>query len=364
MKPKFKINIANDKHLKYIDIIRDTIELSAKRENATSIYYLARLEGYIESQIQAGNAIIVIAESESSKEEFAGFCYIKPWNKCLYSIISGLIVVEKFRRKGLGGMIMEKAFELSSKKYPDAQLLGLTSNETVMKICTKFGFKPISYANINIDESYWRHCQACINYDILVRNENQRCICTGMLYSPALETSKKKDIRVFISYKHEDAEFAEEIDQHLRIYNFDTKRDIRDIGDWKSIKKFMQSIKEQDYAVLIISEAYLQSINCMYEVYEVMKNNKYHERIFPCILDKSIYTIEGKVKYIKYWQNKTTEISLQLKKINAVNSAELATTLNQVQKIQNSVGEFLDVISDMKNPNNEQILDSIIKALP
>ncbi len=74
------------------------------------------------------------------------------------------------------------------------------------------------------------------------------------------------------------------------------KRDVRDIGAWKSIREFMTNIREQDYAVLIVSDLYLKvsdlylkSRNCMFEVTEVMKERAYGKRIFPAVVECGIY---------------------------------------------------------------------------
>ena len=34
------------------------------------------------------------------------------------------------------------------------------------------------------DETFWKGCEGCCNYDILQRNHRRMCLCTGMLYDP------------------------------------------------------------------------------------------------------------------------------------------------------------------------------------
>ena len=36
------------------------------------------------------------------------------------------------------------------------------------------------------DEAFWKGCEGCINHDILVAKNRKFCICTAMLYDPAL----------------------------------------------------------------------------------------------------------------------------------------------------------------------------------
>lgn len=75
--------------------------------------------------------------------------------------------------------------------------------------------------------------------------------------------------------------------------------------------KFKRFYADNKFAVLLISDSYLKSVNCMYEVLEIMKEVEYRRRIFPAIIDANIYSTEEQIKYVKYWE-KRVEI---LKKI-------------------------------------------------
>ena len=56
-------------------------------------------------------------------------------------------------------------------------------------------------------------------------------------------------------------------------------RDKIDIKNWGSIKEYMQSLNDMEYIILIISENYLKSSNCMYEVLETIRDRKYRNKI-------------------------------------------------------------------------------------
>ena len=73
-------------------------------------------------------------------------------------------------------------------------------------------------------------------------------------------------------------------------------RDIRGVDNWQSLKDFMQAIRGNDFAVLLISDSYLKSVNCMYEVLEIMKEVEFRRRIFPAIIDTNIYSMEEQIK--------------------------------------------------------------------
>ena len=171
-----EILIASEEHLGFVPVILQTIEDAAK-VRGTGI--AKRTPEYVEQKMREGKAIIALVNNE-----FAGFCYIESWGNKQYVANSGLIVVEKFRKHGLARKIKEKSFHLSRAKYPDAKLFGLTSGAAVMKINTELGYVPVTFAELTDDEAFWRGCQGCTNYDILLRTDRRYCICTAMLYDP------------------------------------------------------------------------------------------------------------------------------------------------------------------------------------
>ncbi len=176
---EIEVIVANESHIKYVQIILNTIEAAAK-VRGTGI--AKRSPEYVEQKMREGKAIIALADGE-----FAGFCYIESWGNKQYVANSGLIVVDKFRGHGLAKRIKQKSFELSRKMFPDAKLFGLTSGAAVMKINTELGYVPVTFAELTDDEAFWRGCQGCVNADVLERTGRKYCICTAMLYDPAKE---------------------------------------------------------------------------------------------------------------------------------------------------------------------------------
>lgn len=167
------------------------------------------------------------------------------------------------------------------------------------------------------------------------------------------------ELTLFLSYSWKDSELANKIDNELRELGFSVKRDIRDVGTWKSIKEFMRTIREQNYVVLIISPHYLKSANCMYEVMELIKDTYYKDKIFSIVTDGTdIYEPELRVDYICYWQKKKEEMEKAIKPLRLANVPELAAILKQYCFIEMHIGEFLETIADKNNP---QAIDAVGK---
>ena len=172
-----KILIADASHIKYAQIICDTIAESAK-VRGTGI--AKRTPEYIIKRIQNGNAVIAL-----EGDRFAGFCYIEVWGHRKYVANSGLIVHPDFRKQGLAKKIKKAIFDLSRKKFPDAKIFGITTGLAVMKMNYELGYKPVTFSELTDDPEFWKGCRTCKNFDVLTRTEQKMCLCTGMLYDPA-----------------------------------------------------------------------------------------------------------------------------------------------------------------------------------
>jgi len=176
------IEVGNESHIVYVDIINDTIDMAAK-QRGTGI--ARRTYEYLADKLRQGKAIIAL-----DKGRFAGFCYIETWGHNKYVANSGLIVDPEYRGIGLAREIKKKSFELSRSRFPEAKLFGLTTGLAVMKINHELGYRPVTYSELTDDDAFWNGCQGCVNYDILQRTGRTRCLCTGMLYDPVWETGK------------------------------------------------------------------------------------------------------------------------------------------------------------------------------
>ncbi len=179
-----KIVIANESHIKYAQIISDTITESAK-VRGTGI--ARRTPEYIIKRLQNGQAVIAL-----DGENFAGFCYIEVWGHKKFVANSGLIVHPNYRKQGLAKKIKKAIFELSRKKFPDAKIFGITTGLAVMKMNYELGYKPVTFSELTDDPEFWKGCQTCKNFDVLTRTDYKMCLCTGMLFDPKDKTKIKK----------------------------------------------------------------------------------------------------------------------------------------------------------------------------
>ncbi len=176
MDQEIEIYVADERHIPYVDTILETIA-SAAKVRGTGI--AKRDPEYVKQKMREGKAVIALCG-----DDFAGFSYIETWGNKKYVTTSGLIVPEKYRGHGLARRIKHVTFTLARLRWPEAKIFSLTSGAAVMKLNTRLGYLPVTFADLTEDESFWKGCKGCINYDVLQRTGRRYCICTGMLFDP------------------------------------------------------------------------------------------------------------------------------------------------------------------------------------
>lgn len=182
-----EIIIADKSHIIYADIICKTIADSA---NVRGTGIARRTPEYVIQRMENGNAVIALDGGM-----FVGFCYIEKWGHGKFVANSGLIVHPDYRGKGVAKLIKKKIFEHSRTKFPEAKVFSITTGLPVMKMNSELGYKPVTFSELTKDQSFWKGCQTCKNYDVLQRTSQSMCLCTGMLYDPKSEVKNKKKVK-------------------------------------------------------------------------------------------------------------------------------------------------------------------------
>ncbi|MFR9606211.1 MAG: GNAT family N-acetyltransferase [Rikenellaceae bacterium] len=182
------VQFAEAQHAQYAERICGLIYESAL-QRGTGI--AKRSPDYIAEKIVSGKAAVALDKS-SGEDKLIGFSYIESWGHGDYVATSGLIVDLEYRNLGLAAMIKNKTFELARIKFPEAKLFSITTSLPVMKLNSKLGYVPVTFSELTDDETFWKGCEGCCNFDILQRNNRRMCLCTGMLYNPEWENKSKK----------------------------------------------------------------------------------------------------------------------------------------------------------------------------
>jgi internalin A len=110
---------------------------------------------------------------------------------------------------------------------------------------------------------------------------------------------------------------ADEVDTSFRAKGVKIVRDKRELRYGGYIRAFMERLGEGKAVILIISDAYLRSPNCLFELLEVSKHDNLEKRIFPIVLDDAaIYEPVEQLRYVKYWEDRIRELDEEMRKVS------------------------------------------------
>lgn len=157
--------------------------------------------------------------------------------------------------------------------------------------------------------------------------------------------------QVFVSYAWggESESIVDELEQALSGRGIRMVRDKKDLGYKGSIEEFEQRIGRGKCVVLVVSDKYLRSEHCMYELVKVAENRLLAERIFPIVLrDARISRALDRLTYIKYWDGKIEELNQAIKEIGVMTDlGNITADLNRYARIRRDFDQLVDLLSDM-----------------
>lgn len=194
------------------------------------------------------------------------------------------------------------------------------------------------------------------------------------------EPEEKQVISVFLSYCQKDKGIADIIDTKLPQIErrIEITRDIRAVGYGESFSAFMQTIADKDFVISIVSDRYLKSRNCMYEVCELMRDRRFQEKLLFLVVndedkkyckvgdyDESekigahIYDTIKQATYLKFWKEKEAEMDQVIRDLNdPVISQNQSNELEIIRKIEVNIKDFMRDLSDRKGIGFEEMLTS------
>lgn len=126
-------------------------------------------------------------------------------------------------------------------------------------------------------------------------------------------------------------------------------RDREEVRFKDSISDFMWRIGKGKCVVVVISDKYLKSKNCMFEMVEIAKAERLRERIFPIVLaDADIYDDLGLLRYVQYWEGQSKALHQGLNSLEqGHNLTNLQASLNLYAEIRRLIDGITGTLRDM-----------------
>jgi len=171
---------------------------------------------------------------------------------------------------------------------------------------------------------------------------------------------------VFISYAWggEREEIVNQIDQALQVRGLKIVRDKRDLGYKGSIVEFMERIGKGNCVIIVISDKYLRSPNCMFELVEIAENKQFHDRVFPVVLaDADIYDPVKRIGYIRHWEEKRAELAGAMKELDPANLQGIREDMDLYDRIRDKISGLASLLKDMNTLTPEMHRESDFSEL-
>ncbi|MCX7108794.1 MAG: SUMF1/EgtB/PvdO family nonheme iron enzyme [Proteobacteria bacterium] len=163
---------------------------------------------------------------------------------------------------------------------------------------------------------------------------------------------------VYISYARGSSEdIVNHIEESLKSYGYDVRRDTNNIPYTALISSFMKEIGRGRCIIVVISDKYLRSPYCMYELLEVYRNEGFHKRVCPVVLnDVQVSSIPEQFAYVEYWSSQVQQFDELIRKINLGNLApETLEEFFKFRDISQNAAKLLAFIVDMQHLNLEEL---------
>lgn len=184
---------------------------------------------------------------------------------------------------------------------------------------------------------------------------------------------------LFISYTECDTPIVDIIEKGIR----ETLKDEIKISRYTglrykdSFKTFMDTVQDHDYVLIVVSDTYLKSQACMYEVGETLKNHHYKDKLLFVVLSENervyygenapekigtdIYNgAQAKLEYVGFWKDKHDKLKVTMSKIGDYEATSEATKELQIigQIYRKDMGEILQFLSDENGKNFQKLYEN------
>lgn len=129
--------------------------------------------------------------------------------------------------------------------------------------------------------------------------------------------------------------------------------DKKDLGYRESITRFMEKLGEADAIIMVISNKYLHSEYCMFELLQIYDNKNILDRIFPIVLDEvNIAKSTDRLELVKYWEDQSNNLEIKMRELQSLSNIEgIGEDLNLYYNIRSKIAKLTSILKDINTLN-------------
>jgi Leucine-rich repeat (LRR) protein/GTPase SAR1 family protein len=171
----------------------------------------------------------------------------------------------------------------------------------------------------------------------------------------ALVEDASDRIQVFASYSWSNSDVVDQLEKAFAAAGITLVRDKNEVKYKDSISSFMRNVGRGRAVVVVVSKAYLESTNCMFELTEIAEKKEMQGRIFPIILpNTNIFDGVGRLEYVAFWEAKKADLDARMKGVSGENLVGIREELDLFAKIRSTIARIVEILGDMNTLTLEQ----------
>lgn len=150
---------------------------------------------------------------------------------------------------------------------------------------------------------------------------------------------------IFLSYSWANIAVADTIDKDFSSIGITLMRDQREAGYRSSLAAYMQRTTKSDFVVILISDEFLRSEYCMYEMTELLNTHEFEKRILPVSLEnaQALFNSKTRTVYYDYWKQ---ELATADKLLHDYLNADYVNQKKKIESICIQLDDFFLKLTD------------------
>jgi hypothetical protein len=144
------------------------------------------------------------------------------------------------------------------------------------------------------------------------------------------------------------------------------KRDKMDLGYKGLISDFMREIGRGDCIVVVISDKYLKSPFCMFELLEISHHAAFYDRICPIMLpDAKLHTLRDRLQYVAHWKAELGHLEqlIQQVGIEVLSASGSFQEYEKYRDITQQADKLLTCLADINSQTSQRLAANDFETL-
>ncbi len=214
---------------------------------------------------------------------------------------------------------------------------------------------------VECDLSYESISVPCLLNDVM---EVDRILPDERTYRPKPAEPPRPEIFISYAWGGDSESIVNQITQTFQAKNIHIVRDKKDLGFKGRVKSFMQRIGRGKAIIVVISEKYLKSENCMFELVQIAENGTFYDRIFPIVLDDAkIYKPIDRIQYVQHWEAQFSELDEAMRSVSQANLEGFRDDIDLYSEIRRTLPKLTGILKDMNTLTAKIHIDSGFEQL-